>query len=245
MGKGFLAGLALLLSACSQSPQHHQLALTRLQLGLAYLDRSELESAGRNLGEAMRLSPDDYRTYLAMARYQERLGHEDTAQRYYQHALRLAGSNHDVINNYGAFLCRLGQYDAAQRQFSRAAELSANDSRADVLEVLENAGYCYLRAGNRQEAEVALIKATRNDPHKGQMLLAEAERRFENNERDSPLLLLKIYQHNFPASAESLWLEIRFAAQARHPEGVMQAGEQLARNFPQSIQYLHFLANEY
>lgn len=242
MGKGFPVWLALLLGACSQPSQHNQLALTRLQLGLAYLEQDELESAGRNLTQALRLAPGDYRSQLAMARYQQRAGRKDAAEMYYQHALHLAGQNCDVINNYGAFLCSLGQYDAAQLQFSKAAELPANDSRADAF---ENAGYCYLRAGDMHKAEVALTKASRHDSHKGQVLLAEAERRFGNNERDTSRLLLDIYQRNFAASAESLWLEIRFAAQAEHPEALRQAGEKLARNFPQSIQYLHFLANEY
>lgn len=242
MGKGFPVWLVLLLVACSQSPQHSQLALTRLQLGLAYLEQDELEQAGRNLTQALRLAPGDYRSQLAMARYQQRAGHKDKAEQYYQHALQLAGQNCDVINNYGAFLCSLGQYDAAQRQFSKAAKLSASDSWAEAF---ENAGYCYLRSGEKHKAEVALTKAALNDSHKGRVLLAEAERRFGNNELDTLRLLLDIYQRNFAASAESLWLEIRFAAQAEHPEAIRQAGEKLARNFPQSIQYLHFLANEY
>ncbi|MCX8956779.1 type IV pilus biogenesis/stability protein PilW [Erwinia psidii] len=242
MGKGFPVWLVLLLSACGTSSQNNELALTRLQLGLEYLARDRLEPARRNLEQAVRLIPDDYRSHLAMARYQQRLGHQDMARRHYQRALRLAGDNRDVINNYGAFLCGLGQYDAAQLQFSKAADSSENHNRADAI---ENAGYCYIRAGEKHKAEAALAEATRNDAQKGKVLLAEAERRFGNNERDASRLLLDIYQRNFAASAESLWLEIRFAAQAEHPEVVRLAGEQLARNFPQSIQYLHFLANEY
>ncbi|WP_261639959.1 type IV pilus biogenesis/stability protein PilW [Erwinia mallotivora] len=242
MGKGLPVWLALLLSACSQSPHHSELALTRLQLGLEYLARDDLEPARRNLAQALSLAPDDYRCQLAMARYQQRLGNDGTAGQYYQKAVRLAGQNRDVINNYGAFLCGLGQYDAAQQQFRKAAELSENEGHADAI---ENAGYCYLRAGEMQKAEAALIQATQNDSLRGLALLAEAKRRFGKNERDSSRLLLDVYQRNFAASAESLWLEIRFAAQARHPEALRQAGEKLARNFPQSIQYLHFLANEY
>ncbi|MGE9552328.1 type IV pilus biogenesis/stability protein PilW [Erwinia amylovora] len=242
MGKGFPIWLAVLLVGCSQSPERNQLAQTRLQLGLEYLARGELPPAQRNLAQALRLAPKDYRCQLAMARYQQRSGDWDAAGRAYQNARLLAGQNRDVINNYGAFLCSLGQYDAAQQQFSKAAELLENGARTDAL---ENAGYCYLLAGEKLKAEVALNEATRDDPQKGPALLAEAERRFGKNERDTSRLLLDVYQRNFAASAESLWLEIRFAALARHPESVKQAGEQLARNFPQSIQYLHFLANEY
>ncbi|KGT92503.1 pilus assembly protein PilW [Erwinia typographi] len=243
MGKGFPLWLALLLLAgCHLSPQRNELANTRLQLGLDYLARDNLPAAQRNLQQAVALSPTDYRTQLAMARYFQRLEDQSAARQHYQKALLLAGQNRDVINNYGAFLCGLGQYDAAQQQFSKAAKIAENGALADAQ---ENAGYCYLFAGEQHKARIALAEATQNANDKGAALLAEAERRFGKHEHEVSRLLLDIYQHSFAASAESLWLEIRFAALAQHPEGIKQAGEQLARNFPQSIQHQHYLANEY
>lgn len=240
MAKGLWLGLvALLLFGCSQTAERSELARTRLQLGLAWLAQDELVPAERNLRQALALAPDDYRCSLAMARYYQRAGNHAAALENYRRAAGLAEQNRDVINNYGAFLCLLGQYDAAQQQFSKAVHTA---SRADAL---ENAGYCYLRAGEPQKAHAALLDATRNEAAKGAALLAEAERRFGKNERDASQLLLDVYHRNFAASAQSLWLEIRFAARAGHPEKIRLAGEQLARNFPQSIQYLHFLANEY
>lgn len=242
MGKGFPFWLALLLVAGCHSSPRDDLLQTRLQLGLDYLARDNLPAAQRNLQQATALSPKDYRAQLAMARFYQLSGNLVAAGEHYQKALLLAGENRDVINNYGAFLCRLGQYDAAQQQFSKAAELPENGVLADAK---ENAGYCYLLAGEQHKARIALVEATQNAVDKGKALLAEAERRFGKNEREVSRLLLDVYQHNFSASAESLWLEIRFAALAQHSEGVKLAGEQLARNFPQSIQHLHYLANEY
>ncbi|WP_380183655.1 type IV pilus biogenesis/stability protein PilW [Kalamiella sp. sgz302252] len=240
MAKGLLLWLAaLLLAGCGQTAPRSELAATKLQLGLAWLAQNEPAAAERNLRQSLALAPNDYRGWLAMARYFQQTGDQAGALKSYRKAVALAEQNRDVINNYGAFLCLLGQYDAAQQQFGKAAALPG---RADAV---ENAGYCYLRAGEPQKAKAALLEATRNDAEKGAALLAEAERRFGKNERDSSRLLLDVYQHNFAPSAQSLWLEIRFAAQAGHPESIRLAGEQLARNFPQSIQYLHFLANEY
>jgi type IV pilus assembly protein PilF len=243
MGKGFPFWLALLLIAgCHSSSQRNELLQTRLQLGLDYLARDNLSAAGRNLHQAVVLAPNDYRVQLAIARFYQRSDNPVAASEHYQKALLLAGQNRDVINNYGAFLCSLGQYDAAQQQFSKAAELPENGVLADAR---ENAGYCYLLAGEQDRARTALVEATQNAVDKGKALLAEAERRFGKNEREVSRLLLDVYQRNFSASAESLWLEIRFAALAQQPEGVKLAGAQLARNFPQSIQHLHYLANEY
>lgn len=243
MGNGFPLWLALLLlTGCQQTQHPNELAQIRLQLGLDYLAGDNLSAAQRNLQQAVTLSPQDYRTHLAMARFYQRSENKVAAGGHYQKAMLLAGQNRDVINNYGAFLCSLGQYDAAQQQFSKAAELPENGVRADAR---ENAGYCYLQAGEQDKARIALAEATQNAAEKGSVLLAEAERRFGKNEHKISRLLLDVYHHNFPASAESLWLEIRFAALAQHPEGIKQAGQQLARNFPQSKQHLHYLANEY
>lgn len=243
MHKGFVPGVIMLvLTGCGPSAPRSELAQTRLQLGLSYLALDELAAAKRNLHQAVALAPDDYRTRLAMARYQQRTGQHEAASESYRLARVLAPQNRDVINNYGAFLCGLRQYDAAQRQFSKAAEISGKGGRGDAL---ENAGYCYLNAGEQQKAKAALLEATKHDPDKGKALLAEAERRFGKREYASARLLTDVYQHNFAASAESLWLKIRFAALAQQPVALKLAGEALARNFPQSIQYLHFLANEY
>ena len=243
MGKGFPLWLALLLlTGCQQTQYPGELTQIRLQLGLDYLARDNLPAAQRNLQQAVTLSPQDYRTHLALARFYQRSENRGAASEHYRKALLLAGQNRDVINNYGAFLCSLGQYDAAQQQFSKAAELPENGVRADAR---ENAGYCYLQAGEQDKARIALTEATQNAVDKGRVLLAEAERRFGKNEHEISRLLLDVYHHNFSASAESLWLEIRFAALAQHPERIKQAGQQLARNFPQSKQHLHYLANEY
>ena len=95
------------------------------------------------------------------------------------------------------------------------------------------------------EARVLLSRALKYDPDKGEPLLAEAQRHFGEGNRAQAQLLLDVYQHVLPASAESLWLQIRFAALAGRQDSVQRYGKQLARSFPQSKQYQHFLANEY
>ncbi|AUX73402.1 type IV pilus biogenesis/stability protein PilW [Erwinia pyrifoliae] len=243
MKTGKLAAmLLLLLVGCQTSPQRHVRVETRIQLGLAYLSKGNMDAARRNLQRALSQAPDDYRVQLAMARYQQQTGDRSRAEHHYHRALAQAPSNGYVLNNYGAFLCGLGQYDAAQRQFSLARKDSANGLRADSV---ENSGYCFLNAGQQEKARQALVDAVQTDPTKGLPMLAEAARRLGKGRRSESRLLLDVYQHNFPVSAESLWLEIRFAAQAKRPADVQHHGAQLAQIFPQSIQYQHFLANEY
>lgn len=90
-----------------------------------------------------------------------------------------------------------------------------------------------------------MSRALKVDPDKGTPLLAEAEKQFGEGKRAQSQLLLDVYQHVLPASASSLWLQIRFAALAGRQDSVQRYGKQLARSFPQSKQYQQFLANEY
>ncbi|ABS47519.1 type IV pilus biogenesis/stability protein PilW [Yersinia pseudotuberculosis IP 32953] len=234
------------LTGCSGTPPENTsqavAGQTRLQLGLAYLAQGDLTAARKNLEKAVEADPQDYRTQLGMAFYAQRIGENSAAEQRYQQAMKLAPGNGTVLNNYGAFLCSLGQYVSAQQQFSAAALLPDYGQVADSL---ENAGYCFLRANQDKQARVLLSRALKYDPDKGEPLLAEAQRYFGEGNRAQAQLLLDVYQHTLPASAESLWLQIRFAALAGRQDSVQRYGKQLARSFPQSKQYQHFLANEY
>ncbi|QWA09733.1 type IV pilus biogenesis/stability protein PilW [Sodalis ligni] len=219
-----------------------QSSQTRLQLGMEYLAANNLDAARQNLDKAVKGAPADYRTQLGMALYEQRVGENDAAQNRYNLALKLAPQNASVLNNYGAFLCSLGQYVSAQQQFAAAAR---STDYGQVADSLENAGYCFFKAGQNDEARTLLSRALKYDPEKGVALLAEADRQFSEGKGDKAQLLLDIYQHILPASAESLWLQIRFAALAGRHNDVQRYGTRLARSFPQSKQYQQFLANEY
>ncbi len=152
---------ASLLAGCSSSqPDNDGPAVaagqTRLQLGLEYLNQGDLPAARQNLQNAVDAAPQDYRTQLGMALYNQRIGDNAAAEQRYQQALKLAPGNGTVLNNYGAFLCSLGQYVPAQQQFSAAALAPEYGQVADSL---ENAGYCFLKAGQNDEARKLLTRA--------------------------------------------------------------------------------------
>ena len=215
-----------------------------LKLADRYYAESIFYSAADNYKLYLHSKPNDrYATYwLGMALYEQRVGENDAAQNRYNLALKLAPQNATVLNNYGAFLCSLGQYVSAQQQFAAAAQATDYGQVADSL---ENAGYCFFKAGQNDEARVLLGRALKYDPDKGVALLAEADRQFSEGKGDKAKLLLDVYQHILPATAESLWLQIRFAALAGRHNDLQRYGTRLARSFPQSKQYQQFLANEY
>ncbi|WP_439212598.1 type IV pilus biogenesis/stability protein PilW [Duffyella gerundensis] len=237
----FLLWLCLVVSGCVQN-QHRDAAQARLQLGLAWLEMADYAAAERNLLRAQAASPADFRVQLALARLRQAQGDLAQARHHYQQARNVAPNEGHVLNNYGAFLCGLGQYDEAHQQFIRARKLNQPGINADSLAL---AGFCDLQRDKLDQAKQQLTAALDADRQKSVPMLAEAERRFGKREWGKTRLLLDIYQRSLPASAESLWLEIRFAALHGDILNVTRYGDQLARNFPQSIQHQHFLANEY
>ncbi|BAE75037.1 Tetratricopeptide repeat protein [Sodalis glossinidius str. 'morsitans'] len=124
-----------------------QSAPTRLQLGMAYLVAGNLDAARQNLSMAVKAAPDDYRTQLGMAQYEQRIGETAVAENRYRLALKLAPQNSEVLNNYGAFLCGLGQYVPAQQQFSAAAQSA---DYGEAVDSLESAGYCFFQVRGRR-----------------------------------------------------------------------------------------------
>jgi type IV pilus assembly protein PilF len=241
---GVLAKLVALfvVSGCVSNTPQPGAAEVRLQLGMHYLAVEDYAAAQRNFLRAQAAAPRDYRVPLALARLARLQGNSAAATEQFRVAQRLAPKNGYVANNYGAFLCALGQYDEAHQQFKRAMDAQEGDARIDAFEL---SGYCYLQAGDDESARSAILHALDADRGKGESMLAEAERLVETHQSVNAPLLLEIYQQRLPETARSLALHIRFAAQQENAADITRYGDQLARRFPQSIQYQRYLANEY
>ncbi|WP_370560705.1 type IV pilus biogenesis/stability protein PilW [Edwardsiella tarda] len=239
-------GLAVVLAGCAErsveTPPDRAAALPLPQQTFTALARGDLPQAQQALSQLSASAPDDYRTLLLTAMYQQQRGQLQTAAQGYRQALAAAPDSATVMNNYGAFLCTLGQYVAAQQQFNAAA------SRPDegwVAGAFFSAGSCFLHAARPDEARRLFIRALKADPQQGTHLLAAASQALQQGKRTEARLMLDVYNHILPASADSLWLQIRFAALDGRQTNLERYGKQLARNFPQSQQYQQFLANEY
>ena len=238
-----VALLALfVVSGCVSYTRQPGAAEVRLQLGMHYLAAGDEAAAARNFLRAQAAAPDDYRVSLALARLAQQQGQPAAAQAHYRLAQQQAPQNGFVANNYGAFLCALRQYGEAHQQFSRAADAQQPDARIDALEL---AGFCYLQAGEFAAARGALRQAIEQDSRKAGAVLTEAEKLMADNQLAKAQILLDINQQQRPETARSLALHLRFAALQGNAADVSRYGDQLARRFPQSIQYQRYLANEY
>lgn len=90
-----------------------------------------------------------------------------------------------------------------------------------------------------------LSRALKQEPQKGARLLKTATEYYQRDQRVEAMALLNSYQRTLPASAESLWMQIQFAALDNRSNDVQRYSQQLAQNFSLSKQYQLFLAHEY
>lgn len=195
LAAGLLAGCSG--SAPEKEAQVSEAGQTRLQLGTGTCSKATWTPRART-GKGAGRGPQDYRTQLGMALYEQRIGENAAAEQRYRQALKLAPGNGTVLNNYGAFLCGLGQYVPAQQQFSAAA-LAPDYGQSPTA---RKRRLLFLKAGQNDEARTLLSRALKVDPDKGTPLLAEAEKQFGEGKRaQSQLLLMFISMFCRPAPA--------------------------------------------
>jgi type IV pilus assembly protein PilF len=131
------------------------------QLGMAYLERHEVQRAKQKFLTAMNQAPNIPETWYSMAYFLEVTGDDKVAQKYYQKAITIAPNRGDAHNNYGTFLCRMGNYKGAIQQFMIAIE---DPTYLDTASAYENAGLCATKIPDRKQAIAYFKQAIEQDP---------------------------------------------------------------------------------
>jgi type IV pilus assembly protein PilF len=88
-------------------------ARANMQLGVAYMQKGQLQLAKDKLERAEKQDPGNYEVHWAMASLSEHLNQPAEAERQYQSALKLAPGNSEIANTYAVFLCKSGKVDRA------------------------------------------------------------------------------------------------------------------------------------
>jgi type IV pilus assembly protein PilF len=131
------------------------------QLGMAYLERHEVQRAKQKFLTAMNEAPNIPETWYSMGYFLEVTGDTKQAKEYYMKAITLAPRRGDAHNNYGTFLCRTGEYNDAIEQFMQATQ---DPSYLDTASAYENAGLCATKIPDRQRAIAYFKHAVEQDP---------------------------------------------------------------------------------
>lgn len=214
----------------------------RISLGLSYLETGQWQRARDNLELALDYSPRYYRAQNAMAYYYQQVDEPDAAEAMYRQALRDSPKNGDVQNNYGVFLCSQQRYDEAIAAFEKAIKQPYYYLTSASY---ENAAFCSLKSGGKQQAKDYFEKTLAYDPYRPKSMLQLAQLEIDSqNLKDARVMLFK-FNKRYGYKADSLWLLIQLEHGAGRQTQVEKYAGLLKDQYPNSQQYQKYLANEY
>ena len=185
-GKSRLPTLALLLGSlwlagCASQPQglgsgeRERVASpadAHTQLGMAYLERNNLQRAMGALDRALSIDPNDPEALQAMAMVYQRQGERALADDAFQRALSADRHFTRGRNNYAAFLYDQGRIREACEQL----ELASGDAQYPARsQLFANLGQCQRELGDLAAARRSLERAQNIDPRNPRSYFARAE----------------------------------------------------------------------
>jgi len=154
---------ALTLTGCAGGlTTDERAARVNVELGMAYLEESNIPAALSTLTKAVGQNPRDPGAHMTLAIAYARAGERERAAEHFLHAVRLDPADASVRNNYGVFLCEEQRYEEAERQFVLAV---ASPRYASPELALTNAGACARSAGEYRRAQHHLEQALVHAPN--------------------------------------------------------------------------------
>jgi type IV pilus assembly protein PilF len=153
---------SLWLSGCATQPQglggdrETSPADAYTRLGVAYLERDNLQRAMGALDRALSIAPDDPEALQAMAMVYQRQGEAALADETFQRALSADRNFTRARNNYAAFLYDRGRIREACEQLELASGDAQYPARAQLF---ANLGQCQRELGD--------VAAARQQPRAG------------------------------------------------------------------------------
>lgn len=185
-----LSSMCVLVTACqttqpsTTATEDKKITAAKIndQLGIAYLQRNDLQRAKQKFLLALDEAPDIPETWYSMAYFLESTGNQAQAKQHYLKAVALAPNRGDVLNNYGTYLCRNGDYQGAVSNFLKATE---DAKYLDQAGAYENAGLCAAKIPNAKSAQAYFNKALSEDPKRPTSLIELAEINFKQGDYDA------------------------------------------------------------
>ncbi len=214
-------------------PQPQEAAKYNVELGVAYMQRGDLELAQDRLKRALKESPRDPTVHSALALLDERLGQLDEADREFHTALRLAPRDPDVSNNYAVYLCRTNRVDEGVKRLLA----TARDPLYTTPEAAyTNAAVCLHSAHRDTEAELDLRRAIALRPGFAEAVLELANLELLQGKLADARSQIDHYLDTYAATPDLLALGVRIAHALGDPVAQQRYEQRLRVDFPDSPQ---------
>jgi len=220
----------------------NDMAMTRITLGLGYLNMGNTTQAKLNLEKAKRFSPNLSEVYTAFAHYYDVVGEPKLATNSYEKALSIDPHNPDTLNNYGVFLCRNEKYEAAEKYTLKAIEIP---TYLMVSQSYENLALCQLKTDDFAKAEQYFKKAIQHSPNRASALLQMVRLQYALADYKTAQKYLKRYEKATRRfSPEALALAYKVFERQRNRRIAKNYAGMLLKMFPNSYEAKQYIINE-
>ncbi|GLX82450.1 type IV pilus biogenesis/stability protein PilW [Thalassotalea eurytherma] len=218
-----------------------EIAMTRISLGLGYLNIGNTTQAKTNLEKAKRYSPKLVQVHTAFAHYYETVGEPELASKSFLTALEIKPNEPDTLNNYGVFLCRQDDIEGAQEQFLKAI---AVPEYVRVSESYENLALCHLNKDNFEKTEFYLTKALMHSPSSASVLQQLAQLAYVKGDFKSAKNYIARYEKaTRQFNPSSLALAYKVYERAGNMTIAKNYGAMLVKMFPNAYESKQYLLN--
>ena len=228
-------------SEIRESQTTNEIALTNLNLGIAYLKEGDYNKALEKLKKSLSADSDYAPTYNVLGLLYQLLGDNNKAEENFKRALAINNIDSSTLNNYGNFLCQQGRLEEAERSFLRAAENPLYEAPEIAI---TNAGQCLYVNNQIEKSKKYFRQALQLNPRIPQALLKMSEMNFEEKNYLSARAYLQRYQENIPHNAKTLLLGIQIEKKLGDNDAVSSYELLLKNSFPDSDELANLEKND-
>ena len=212
-------------------PDLEQASDLNVQLALGYIERQQLGVAKEKLEKAIEQDPENIDAYTTMAYLQTLIEDYDEAENYYLEALNIKSNDPNIHNNYGGLLCQMGRYDDGLEEIREAYE---NPFYETQYIAYANAGTCYLKMEDYEQAEKMFRKVLRKQPNYAPALYSMADVGVQTGKYRMARAYAQRYHAQAQATAQSLWLQVQAEKALGAEDYYLKYARQLLKEFPDS-----------
>jgi len=211
-----------------------QASQDNVNLGIAYLQKGDRDSAMQKIQKAIEQDPDNADAYSAEALIYNAENDPDKARGAYKTAMRKAPDDPEIENNYAVFLCERGSPKDAMDLFIKAAN---NPHYSTPDGAFTNAGLCALRIPDQGQAEQYFRKALQINPNQAEAMAQLAQLAYLQKKYLTARAFIERFGELVPRSrADVLLLGVNNERALGNPQGAADYAKQLLRNYPASEQ---------
>ena len=215
----------------SDEPEARKRARIRLELAVGYFEQGQTTIALDELKQTIAADPTYGEAYNLRGLIYMRLNDFRFAEESFKKALTINPRDSNVMHNLGWLLCQQARYPESLQLFSQAL---SNPQYGERAKTFRAQGLCQVRAGQRGDAELSLLKSYEFDAGNPITAYNLATLLFQRGDFSRAQFYMRRLNNSELANAESLWLGVKVERRLGNREAMQQLAAQLEKRFPRS-----------